>query len=663
MQYRIPQIDITPSGDQYSLPSPDQSPWLRSKRLMIFVASFSLCALMTLAYVFGRAPVYLSYATLLTVAKTAIDQRSSDADIQHVAIQKQILFGAELLAETVKRLRSHHSHEGEGNNHLTVADIRNMLDVRSVTDTNLVELAAEGADPAVLPVLVNTWIEVYLEARSEEITKATGTTAQMLQDELASLSEKINLKRSELERFRENNHIISTGREENEALARLKGLNDSLNKASEEEVKAKAKLDSIKQAIARGQTVVPREDSLTLSQLERRAQELREELEELDRRFTREYMALTPSLKVIPEKLANLQAEIDRMRKTGQAIVVSEAEQAYAAARQATQAVREQLDEHRQKAAEFTARFAEHDALKSDLEGMEQLFRETRERLVQIEARYTAKYPQVDVVEPAFFPHHPIRPDYPRDAFIAVVGSLLFGLFCVWIVEFLTRKERAKLAINLSGIHVYSNEDPSREVINQLQFSREALGQSPQYALRQPLIREIPAGQIDALVSAANKKEQQLLALLLSGLTLEEIAALRTENIDLENDALVVESTPSRKVPLHPLLKTLYQKAGYCLVNPSGQALSQDDLAALLTCAIVDAGLPVTDDISPASLRHTYIVYLVRQGIRLADLEKVVGYIAPAELSTYSGYSPIGPKRGIHEINLFYPLSVRPQRL
>lgn len=659
MQYRIPQVDITRSRDHESLPSSGRPPWLRSSRLLIFIVSFSACALITLIYVFGRSPIYQSYATLLTVAKTPIDQRSSDADIQHVAIQKQILFGAELLAETAKRLRSL-PREDKGS-HIAVADIRNILDVRSVPDTNLVELVAEGPDPALLPVLINTWIEVYLEARSAEIARTIGVTAQMLREELAELTEKINLKRAELEHFREKNHIVSMGREENEALARLRGLNDALNKASEEEVNTKARLDSIKQAIARGQTVVPREDSLTLSQLERRAQELREELEELDRRFTREYMALTPSLKVIPEKLANLQAEIERMRKTGQAIVVSEAEQAYSAARQATQAVREQLDEHRRKAAEFTARFAEHEALKNDLEGLEQLFRETQERLVQIEARYTGKYPQVDVVEWAFYPDHPIWPNYSRDALIALLSSLLFGLFCVWLVEFLTRKERAKLAINLSGIHVYSNEKLASEAIDQLPFSQSALNQPPQYALKQSLIKEMPAEQIDVLIKAANKKEQQLLVLLLSGLTLQEIAALQIENIDLEKAIVTITGTYPRHIPLHPLLKASLQEYGLALVNPSGDTLSQDDLAALLTCAIVDAGLPVTDDISAASLRYTYIAYLVRQGVRLSELEKIVGYVPPAELSILSKYAPVGPKRGIDEIELFYPLAPSPQ--
>lgn len=166
----------------------------------------------SLGYVFSRPAIYQSSATLLTVAKTAIDLVSGDVDIQHVAIQKQVLLGSELLAETSRRL------EKPG---VKVTDIRRMLDVRGIEETNLVEMIAEGPDATVLPMLINTWIDVYLAARAAEITKLTGNTAQIIENELSGLSEKINIKRIELGRFRQNHDISSVGREENEALARL----------------------------------------------------------------------------------------------------------------------------------------------------------------------------------------------------------------------------------------------------------------------------------------------------------------------------------------------------------------------------------------------------------------------------------------------------------
>ena len=99
------------------------------------------------------------------------------------------------------------------------------------------------------------------DTRAEEIKKLTGNTTQIIEDELKGLAEKINLKRTELENFRKINDISSTGRDENEPLARLNGLNNSLNKASEDEVRAKANLDAIKSAIARDEAVVPDQET------------------------------------------------------------------------------------------------------------------------------------------------------------------------------------------------------------------------------------------------------------------------------------------------------------------------------------------------------------------------------------------------------------------
>ncbi|MDH5551994.1 MAG: integrase [Nitrosomonas sp.] len=643
MQRRIPSIDITPTPGSYSPLPYDHTPWYRSRRFIIFAVSFFLCMTISLSYVFSRPAIYQSSATLLTVAKTAIDQVSGDADIQHVAIQKQILLGSELLAETSRRL------EMPG---VKVTDIRRMLDVRGVEETNLVEMVAEGADANLLPALINTWIDVYLAARAAEITKLTGNTTQIIEDELSGLSEKINIKRIELGRFRQNHDISSVGREENEALARLSGLNVSLNVANEEAVKAKSRLDSINKAIDRGQSVVPHEDTRTLSLLEQRAQELREELEELDRRYTREYMELSPSLKVVPKKLAALESEIKQMRQSGQRIVLADAEQEYHAAQQTVLAIRNQLDEHKLTATEFTTRFTEHDALQSDLEALELLYRETQDRLVQIKTRYAGKYPQVDVIERAFLPSEPIRPNYWLDALIAVIGSILFGLFCVWISEFLTRKEQPKSAVNLSGIHLYQGDAP--DVLGHPPHQNK-LTQQQQYALERPTIREVSEQEIADLLRTANDKAKLLIALLLSGMTLEEVSALQDDDVDCDKDKLMVRGSSLRSIPLNQGVRSLFEDSGCRLTNPAGDSLMSDDLAALLACAVIDAGLSAPEEVNTASLRHTYMVYLVKQGVRLSELELIMGYIAPTELSSYRVYSPIGPGCSLAEVDLCYP--------
>ncbi|MBK6617411.1 MAG: integrase [Nitrosomonas sp.] len=622
-------------------------------RLTIFLVTFLVVLVISQSYVFSRSAIYQSYATLLTVPRTAIDQISREADIQHVAIQQQVLLGSELLVGTARKLQDMNSEHPID---LAPATIRAMLNVRPVADTNLVEMIAEGTNPVLLPALINAWIDVYLTARADEVASSTEATMQAVQEELTSLNEKIEQKRLELELFRQQYAIVSTGREENEALARLKGLNDALNAASEEEVKAKSKLDAIRKAIKRGELVVPQNESQTLSALEKRAQELREELEELDRQYTREFMALTPSLKVIPEKLAALEKEILNMRQKGQVTVLTDAQQDYAAARQTASVIQQQLKTHRQKAAEFTSRFTEHDALKSDLEALEQLYRDTQDRLVQIETRHTGKYPYVDVIERAFLPVAPIRPDYQRDALIALVVSLLLGLAAVWFVRFLTREEQERIAIHLSDVHMHDQKNLPHTILDALRAPQDMLGKASvaQAITKQPMVAALPDDHISKLFRAANVREKQLLSLLLSGLSLNEITRLHTGSFDLEQNYLTIQGDSSRKVPLHPALKRLYIAHGHSLTDPAGENLNVTELQALLDCLQIDAG------VSPINLaeklRQTYILYLVRQGVRLSELESVMGYIPPAELSAYGAYAPMGEKQSLAAINLIYPI-------
>ena len=185
-----PQIEIYPNNNFNLQPDLIQRPWFRSHRFIIFVSVFLICALVSVAYNYSRPAIYRSSATLLTSAMTAIDSESKAVDIQHVAIQKQILLGHELVAETLSRLKA--ANTSDTLLTLTPADIQKLLNVEPIAQTNLVEIQAEGRDPEFLPLLINTWIDVYLDARAEDVQQLTATTKSIVEGELNGLSDKID---------------------------------------------------------------------------------------------------------------------------------------------------------------------------------------------------------------------------------------------------------------------------------------------------------------------------------------------------------------------------------------------------------------------------------------------------------------------------------------
>ena len=193
----------------------------RSRRLAVFLLTFIVCLAIGLFYNFQRSAIYRSSASLLTVAPPEADQPGAEADIQHVAIQRHRLLSLPLLEAVVKKIDSENS-----DNKITLPSIyqlQPMLDVVSVPETNLVELRAEGPDAALLPQLVNAWVNVYLEVRAEEIRRVTEETTDSVLQQYEQLGEKVAEKREALDTYRKNNEILRIGRDENQELARLNG--------------------------------------------------------------------------------------------------------------------------------------------------------------------------------------------------------------------------------------------------------------------------------------------------------------------------------------------------------------------------------------------------------------------------------------------------------
>ncbi len=637
------------------LPGPDQSTpaveppqiWYRSRRLRIFATVFSIALGVGLLVVFLRPPIYRASASLLTTAKPAADQTETIVDPQHVAIQQVLLTGQPLLVETLKRL------ERDGllaPDELIPEDVKAMLTVEPIPATNLVELKAEGSERNLLAPLVNTWIDVYLEARAREIQATTGATLAALREQLTALDEKIVAKRQELEEFRRRYDIASLERSENDILARLNGLTKTLNQVSEEEVKAKARLAAIRAAIAAGKPVVPQEDSRTLAALEARAQALREELTSLRQRFTPDYIRLNPQYSKLPEQLKEVEGKIQRLVGNGQKVVLVQAEQDYASARQAVAETKRQLAQHKRLAAEFSARFAEHEALVRELEQMETREREFQDRITQLEVKQMEQYPQVEVVERAFRPQSPIRPKYLRDAALAVAASLALGLLAVWLVEYLTRREKIlpETRLTLAGVHVYATPETSKLVGH---LAPVTLEEPAPAVLEPPFPRELQRVELESLFDHADLRTRQSAAMLLSGLTPDEITRLEVTHLDLSQGQLFAPPPDRRAIPLAPRLSTWLAASGGSPLVPA----DREELAKLVYLAAVEARLAEPETITPEAIRHTYLLYLIRQALRLTELEKAAGTMPLAQLSAYGRLMPPGDTRALDAVERIHP--------
>lgn len=403
-----------------------------------------------MAFTFLRPAVYLSTATLSVSRRTTSSEQNpaydtSQQDISILAVQRHLASNPSVIADVFERFAEQFesgNFERADGSVPDFAEVTKMLSAYAVPETNLLELRAEGGQPAELTYLVQTWIDVFLAGQANAERQTAQSTSQAIEKQRNELESRVAAKRDELAAFRETYDIASIQREENRTLARLNGLTKSLAAAEEAEATATARVEALEATLKAGLPIQPSEADQVLAEMETRAAEAHAWLREREAVATSTYLDQDKRVVKVKEFVELLDRAIqERHAKLGER-ELSNAQLEMAAAQKTVAKLRDELAKQEQVVAEFTTRFAEHEALVEDLRQLESLHRQLQERAVQTEVVREALPPELSVTQNATIPQRPIRPDYDRDALITLGVSLLAALFAVTVDWLETRPRR-----------------------------------------------------------------------------------------------------------------------------------------------------------------------------------------------------------------------------
>lgn len=446
-------VFIKDTAHSDTLSSDTDNVWFGRVRRRVFVRTALAVLVAGILFTLLQPTRYESTATVLMSAPTAIDEQVLEADIQGVAIQRRTLMGSDITRRLVEVLDSDYGIT------LTAIELRGILEVRPVPETNLLELAAVGPEPEQLPPLLESWIEVYTTVRARDIEARRAQTLTEVDEELTSLDGKLVAARDALESFRRENDIISVERQENAVLSQLDGLNKALNRAVEEEVRSKAYLDTLRTSLAAGQQVVPESERSDVAAMTRLLADLRSRLQELRGRYTDDYISKAPQLREIPEQIAQLETELGEAYTEGSQTELSNAERDYQTARASVGDLESRLKGQKKAVAEFNTLYSKHQALAEDLASLEALNRNTQSRQVQIAVSQVEKYPQVAVIDWPATEAERVGPPYALLLGGTVLIALLAGIFGVWLYSYLHPRPAASQFVTLTGVTLYPRDN------------------------------------------------------------------------------------------------------------------------------------------------------------------------------------------------------------
>lgn len=216
---------------------------------------------------------------------------------------------------------------------------------------------------------------------------------------------------------------------------------------------------------------------------------------------------------------------------------------------------------------------------------------------------------------------------------LAVSISLGLALLAVLIIDYLNRvpPQAMPAPLNLGGIHLHHQP----RAILEVKSESAPLGFAPVAALPvdAPAKRIMNREEILYLYQSAEPITQLIMALLLNGLTLQEILTLQSEHLDIRSLMIVI---PGRR----NIMMTQQVAQWLSRQPPPAMWPALEDIETLICCAAIDSGLANPEQINAETLRYSYMLYLVGQGIKLSDLTKIVGPLPPNVLLELGRFSP-----------------------
>ncbi len=367
--------------------------------------------------------------------------------------------------------------------------------------------------------------------------------------------------------------------------------------------------------------------------MEQQVSNLRDELTDLQRRFTPAYLALDSNATALRERIAGLERQIVAQRAASQKTAIASAEEEFETAQAQVNRLRVELADNQKKAQQFATRLAQYKSMQEDLDHLENIERLTADRLIKMEATERESAPHIEILERAAPSLRPVRPDYATNAAIAVTGSFALGIFAVWFVGFVGGAGRSvnSRCNRCICIRRYKHRR-----------SRNSPDESPRLASepvinllpRAPSPRELEDDEIIALITNSTSPVALACVGLLTGLNASELIGLTWDQIDLEAGEIRLGGSSPRTIAIEEPFATLLRqehdlsgRSSTVLHDQSNAPWTLDELAHEILCAAYDAALKRPEEVTPSALRHTYLVWLFRQGIRAGDVTRIAGNI------------------------------------
>ncbi len=300
-------------------------------------------------------------------------------------------------------------------------------DVVPGRQSRIVTLSFDAYDPRVAAEVANTIAQEYITWSTENRTQRVGGAKEFLGKRVEDAKEELRKSEEAYAKYLTTNKIISLDDKGNITVQRAEQLNMQLAEVENERRAAEALYTRSKEVAA--EELPPVINDLTVQALTRELAKQEQELANLSAKYQPNF----PAVKQVQEQVKQLRAQLENAKER----IVKNIETQYQVSRKREADLRSALGQSKGEAIAQNRVSVEFNLLKQKAETDRKIYEDLQQRLQQAEVESDFRPTNVRIIESAFVPISPVKPNKILNIGLSLVIGFGLGIGLAFFLEYL----------------------------------------------------------------------------------------------------------------------------------------------------------------------------------------------------------------------------------
>jgi polysaccharide biosynthesis transport protein len=301
---------------------------------------------------------------------------------------------------------------------------RTHLHVELMRNSRMLEVSFESRDPALAAAVANALVNNYAEYNFRKTYDATRQASGWMEQQLDELKAKVEKSQQQLVDYERENAIVNVSDKEDVVEQRLADLSRDLTSAQNERVQKQSLYELAR--TDKSQAAVLVQDEL-LQRLEERDADLSAQYADALSEFGPKY----PKVARLQSQLKSVESFIDAEGRR----LIERIHNDYVAAQGRERLLSDAVIQQKTEVGRLNQLLIRHNILKREFDTNQQLYDSLLQRLKDATVTAGLRATNIHVIDSAFVPSSPVRPQRLLNIAIALVVGLILGVTLAFIEE------------------------------------------------------------------------------------------------------------------------------------------------------------------------------------------------------------------------------------